>query len=103
MSETITVAELAQRNPANLAAKVKEVNEARKLSGNTPSEKQLGEWRKGKREGWPPYLAVIALLVLAADHQDGDFDSNAYWERLHTLRRDHRSAGRTARNRDRAR
>jgi predicted flap endonuclease-1-like 5' DNA nuclease len=39
-----TVAELAQRNPANLAAKVKEVNDAKKLSGQSPTEKQLGEW-----------------------------------------------------------
>lgn len=39
-----TVAELAQRNPANLAAKVKEVNEAKKLSGQAPTEKQIGEW-----------------------------------------------------------
>ncbi len=39
-----TVAELAQRNPANLTAKVKEVNEAKKLTGKLPTEKQLGDW-----------------------------------------------------------
>jgi predicted flap endonuclease-1-like 5' DNA nuclease len=39
-----TVAELAQRNPANLAAKVKEVNDAKKLSGKVPTEKQVAEW-----------------------------------------------------------
>lgn len=39
-----TVAELAQRNPANLAAKLKEVNDAKKLTGKVPTEKQLGEW-----------------------------------------------------------
>ena len=39
-----TVAELAQRNPANLAAKLKEVNEAKKLTGKVPTEKQVGEW-----------------------------------------------------------
>jgi hypothetical protein len=38
-----TVAELAQRNPANLAAKLKEVNEAKKLTGKVPTEKQVGE------------------------------------------------------------
>ncbi|MEA3207682.1 MAG: hypothetical protein QOE70_739 [Chthoniobacter sp.] len=39
-----TVAELAQRNPANLAAKLKEVNDAKKLTGKVPAEKQVGEW-----------------------------------------------------------
>ncbi len=39
-----TVAELAQRNPANLAAKLKEVNDAKKLTGKVPTEKQAGEW-----------------------------------------------------------
>ena len=39
-----TVAELAQRNPANLAAKLKEVNDAKKLTGKVPTEKQVGEW-----------------------------------------------------------
>jgi predicted flap endonuclease-1-like 5' DNA nuclease len=39
-----TVAELAQRNPANLAAKLKEVNDEKKLTGKVPTEKQVGEW-----------------------------------------------------------
>jgi|SRR5829696_6787801 len=39
-----TVAELAQRNPANLAAKLKEVNDAKKLTGKVPTEKQAAEW-----------------------------------------------------------
>jgi predicted flap endonuclease-1-like 5' DNA nuclease len=39
-----TVAELAQRNPANLAAKLKEVNDAKKLTGKVPTGKQVGEW-----------------------------------------------------------
>lgn len=39
-----TVAELAQRNPANLTAKVKEVNEAKKLTGKSPTEKQIADW-----------------------------------------------------------
>jgi predicted flap endonuclease-1-like 5' DNA nuclease len=39
-----TVAELAQRNPANLAAKLKEVNDAKKLTGKVPTEKQCAEW-----------------------------------------------------------
>jgi predicted flap endonuclease-1-like 5' DNA nuclease len=38
-----TVAELAQRNPANLAAKLKEANEEKKLTGKVPTEKQVGE------------------------------------------------------------
>ena len=38
-----TVAELAQRNAANLAAKLKEVNEAKKVTGKVPTEKQTGE------------------------------------------------------------
>ena len=41
-----TVAELAQRNPANLAAKLKEVNDAKKLTGKVPTEKEVGEWRE---------------------------------------------------------
>ena len=39
-----TVAELAQRNAANLAAKLKEVNDTKKLTGKVPTEKQVGEW-----------------------------------------------------------
>ena len=39
-----TVAELAQRNPANLSLKLKEVNDTKKLTGKVPAEKQVGEW-----------------------------------------------------------
>jgi predicted flap endonuclease-1-like 5' DNA nuclease len=39
-----TVAELAQRNPANLAAKLKEVNDEKKLTGKVPAEKQVTAW-----------------------------------------------------------
>lgn len=39
-----TIAELAQRNPANLSAKLKEVNDAKKLTGKVPTEKQVSEW-----------------------------------------------------------
>ncbi len=39
-----TVAEFAQRNAANLAAKLKEVNDAQKLTGKVPTEKQVSEW-----------------------------------------------------------
>jgi len=39
-----TVAELAQRNAANLAGKLREVNDAKKLTGQVPTEKQAGEW-----------------------------------------------------------
>ena len=39
-----TVAELAQRNPANLTAKLKETNDAKKLTGKVPTEKQVEEW-----------------------------------------------------------
>src|SRR5215212_6471563 len=39
-----TVAELAQRNAANLAAKLKEVNDTKKLTGKVPTEKQAAEW-----------------------------------------------------------
>lgn len=39
-----SVAELGQRNAANLAAKLKEVNDAQKLTGKVPTEKQVGEW-----------------------------------------------------------
>lgn len=39
-----TTAELAQRNAATLAAKLKEVNDEKKLTGKVPAEKQVGEW-----------------------------------------------------------
>lgn len=39
-----TVAELGQRNAANLAAKLKEVNDEKKLTGKVPAEKQVGAW-----------------------------------------------------------
>jgi predicted flap endonuclease-1-like 5' DNA nuclease len=39
-----TVAELAQRNASNLALKLNEVNDAKKLTRKVPSEKQVGEW-----------------------------------------------------------
>lgn len=39
-----TVVELAGRNPANLYAKMKEVNEAKKLVRNLPSEGMVASW-----------------------------------------------------------
>ncbi|MEO6392590.1 MAG: DUF4332 domain-containing protein [Pyrinomonadaceae bacterium] len=39
-----TVAELAQRNGANLAAKMKEVNDAKSLTRTVPSEAQVTGW-----------------------------------------------------------
>lgn len=39
-----SVAELANRNAANLAAKLKEVNDEKKLSGQAPSEKVAAGW-----------------------------------------------------------
>ncbi|MAT84609.1 MAG: ferredoxin [Gammaproteobacteria bacterium] len=39
-----SVPELAQRKPANLAAKLAEVNQARKLVRQVPSEKQVEAW-----------------------------------------------------------
>jgi predicted flap endonuclease-1-like 5' DNA nuclease len=39
-----SVAELAKRNAANLAVKLKEVNDAKKLTGQVPAEKQVAEW-----------------------------------------------------------
>ena len=39
-----TVPELAQRSPANLAAKLTEVNEAKKLTRRVPSESQVTTW-----------------------------------------------------------
>lgn len=39
-----TVAELGQRNAANLAAKLKEVNDEKNLAGSTPSETVVEKW-----------------------------------------------------------
>jgi predicted flap endonuclease-1-like 5' DNA nuclease len=39
-----TVAELAQRNASNLQVKMQEVNDAKKLTGKVPTEKQVGAW-----------------------------------------------------------
>jgi predicted flap endonuclease-1-like 5' DNA nuclease len=39
-----TVAELAQRNASNLQVKLQEVNDAKKLTGKVPSEKQVALW-----------------------------------------------------------
>ena len=39
-----SVGELAKRVPANLAAKLKEVNDEKKLSGRAPSEKVVTGW-----------------------------------------------------------
>ena len=39
-----TVPELAQRNPANLTAKLAEVNEEKQLVKEAPSEKQVESW-----------------------------------------------------------
>ncbi|GAB5496236.1 MAG: hypothetical protein Phyf2KO_13160 [Phycisphaerales bacterium] len=39
-----TVPELAQRNAANLAAKMVEVNDARSLTRRVPSESEIGKW-----------------------------------------------------------
>jgi predicted flap endonuclease-1-like 5' DNA nuclease len=39
-----TVPELANRNAANLAAKLKEVNDAKNLMGTTPGESEVADW-----------------------------------------------------------
>jgi len=39
-----TVKELRNRNPANLAAKLIEINEAKNIAGTTPNEKQVEGW-----------------------------------------------------------
>ncbi|CAA9269630.1 MAG: conserved hypothetical protein, possilbly involved in molybdenum cofactor biosynthesis [uncultured Chthoniobacterales bacterium] len=39
-----TVAELAQRNASNLQVKLQQVNDAKKVTGKVPNEKQVGEW-----------------------------------------------------------
>ncbi len=39
-----TVKELAQRNAANLAAKLSEVNTQKKLAGTAPAESQVADW-----------------------------------------------------------
>lgn len=39
-----SVAELAQRNAANLTAKLAEVNDLKKLSGTSPSESMVTRW-----------------------------------------------------------
>ncbi len=39
-----TVSELAKRNASNLQVKLREVNDAKKLTGKVPSEKQVAEW-----------------------------------------------------------
>jgi predicted flap endonuclease-1-like 5' DNA nuclease len=39
-----TVKELAQRNAANLAAKLAEVNAQKNLAGRSPSESQVADW-----------------------------------------------------------
>lgn len=39
-----TVAELAQRSPANLAAKLAEVNEAKSLTRRVPTETEVEKW-----------------------------------------------------------
>ncbi|MCC7339698.1 MAG: DUF4332 domain-containing protein [Bryobacterales bacterium] len=39
-----TVKELRTRNAANLAAKLAEANEKRKLTGNVPSESMVAKW-----------------------------------------------------------
>jgi predicted flap endonuclease-1-like 5' DNA nuclease len=39
-----TVPELAQRNAANLAAKMVEVNDAKSLTRRVPTESEIGKW-----------------------------------------------------------
>ncbi len=45
-----TVPELARRNPANLHAKVCEINEERNLVRSLPSEKQITNWIEQAKE-----------------------------------------------------
>jgi predicted flap endonuclease-1-like 5' DNA nuclease len=45
-----SVPELAQRNAANLAAKMKEVNDTLRLSGTVPSETQVAAWISHAKE-----------------------------------------------------
>lgn len=45
-----TVAELAQRRPDNLSAKMAEVNEAKKLTRRVPSEAEVTKWVEQAKE-----------------------------------------------------
>lgn len=45
-----TVAELAQRNADNLAQKVNEVNESKKLTRKTPSTAEIADWISQAKE-----------------------------------------------------
>ena len=45
-----TVAELSQRNAANLATKLKEVNDAKKLTGKVHTEKQVSAWIESAKQ-----------------------------------------------------
>lgn len=51
-----TVKELRNRNAANLAAKMAEVNEAKKLTRQVPSESQVTKWVEQAKE-LPPKLS----------------------------------------------
>ncbi len=51
-----TVKELRNRRPDNLAAKMKEVNTAKKLTRSTPSEKQVARW-VAQAKSLPPVIS----------------------------------------------
>ncbi|HSW51136.1 MAG TPA: DUF4332 domain-containing protein [Bryobacteraceae bacterium] len=51
-----TVKELAQRNAANLTARLGEVNAEKKLSGTSPAESQVAQWI-GEAKKLPPMIS----------------------------------------------
>ncbi len=48
-----TVKELRRRNPANLTAKMAEVNEAKNLSGRAPTQTAVSGWIQEAKETGP--------------------------------------------------
>lgn len=47
---------------------------------------QLIAWDRSRREGFPPYVPILAFLIAAANHNAADAADHSYWSRVQQLR-----------------
>ena len=51
------------------------------------------KWKEERNDEYPPYIAYLALFVLAANHEDDEFSNEAYYPRLYKILNEEPSRG----------
>ncbi len=73
-----------KNGPLNGASKNKVCSQAYKV---------FLKWKEERNDEYPPYIAYLALFVLAANHEDDEFSNEAYYPRLYKILNEEPSRG----------